>query len=72
MLFICVNILHAGYFTGFQSTGTYIDTFRLTVYKNTDLLDVNAPGALVFVVSMGNVVTGFRRSACYITFTGHE
>jgi hypothetical protein len=64
--------LYAGQFTGFQSASADVNAFRFAVDQDANFLNVDTPSALVFVVSMRNMVActgGFTRNKA---FARHE
>ena len=70
MLFLFVT-LYTRYFPRLERTGADIYPFRLAIYENSHLLNVDAPSALVSIVCMGNMVPCAGRFAGNKTFTGH-
>ncbi len=63
--------LYARYFSGLQSAGADINTFRFTVHQNAHFLYVNPPRTAGSVIRVRFVVPGTRLFPCNITFTSH-
>lgn len=49
--------LNASHFTGFQRTSTYVNPFWFAINEDANLLNVNSPSTLVFIVSVGHVIS---------------
>jgi hypothetical protein len=64
--------LNANDFAGLESAGADVNALRLAVNQNANLLHVNAPSATVFVVGVGNVVSGATGFAGNETSAGHD
>ena len=51
------NLYSAFNLTGTETTGTYVNRFRSSVYNSLYFSDVRLPGSVGLAVGVGNVVT---------------
>ena len=56
-------------FSRFDALGAYLDSLRLAVHIDFNILDIGQPYSLCFIVGMAYIMTELRSFAAYITFS---
>ena len=59
-------------FTATETTGTDLNTLRLTVDQSSDWLEIRLKNPLGLVISVTDVIAGLAAFAAEITCTGHD